>query len=226
MTGKDKIPVIGIAGGSCSGKSSIAAALASMLRDRGGAAILSLDSYYIDLAHLPPEERGRRNFDAPEAIDIALAEAHLRALAAGESVLTPVYRFEDHTRTPESEWIRIGAGSGRTAGAMRNAAPNGIVILEGLFALYFHSIRSILDLSVFVDATHERCLSRRLRRDVAERGRAAAGVAEQYEKTVKPMFELHVAPTREYADMTVDGEAGAAQAAAAILARLAEMGLP
>jgi len=208
----EKIPVIGIAGGSCSGKSSIAAALTAMLHGAAGAAsagapaearrpegpaaavILSLDSYYIDLAHIPPEERGRCNFDAPEAIDIALAEAHLRALAAGESVLAPVYRFEDHTRAPENEWIRLGGGPGRAAGAgdfdgtRSGAAPNGIIILEGLFALYFPSIRSTLDLSVFVDAPHETCLARRLRRDVAERGREPAGVAAQYERTVKFFF--------------------------------------
>ncbi len=237
MTDMKKIPVIGIAGGSCSGKSSIAAALAAMLNGSAGApaetrrpegrtaVILSLDSYYVDLAQLPPEERGRRNFDAPGAIDIALAEAHLRALASGESVLAPVYRFEDHTRAPESEWIRLGAGPARVAGAASNAATNGIVILEGLFALYFPSIRSMLDLSVFVDAGHDTCLARRLRRDVAERGREPDGVAGQYETTVRPMFELHVAPTRKYADMTVDGEAGAGPAAAAILSRLAEMGL-
>lgn len=226
MTDRKRIPVIAIAGGSCSGKSSIAAALASMLRERGGApgeprrleerggaAILSLDSYYIDLAHLPMEERRRRNFDAPEAIDIAIAETHLRALASGESVAAPVYRFEDHTRAPESEWIRIGAAS-------------GIVIVEGLFALYFPSIRSMFDLSVFVDAPHETCLERRLKRDVAERGRAAVDVADQYAKTVRPMFDLYVAPTRKFADMTVDGGAGAAPAAEAIISRLAEMELP
>ena len=215
MTGMKKIPVTGIAGGSCSGKSTIAAALASMVKGRGvGAAVLSLDSYYIDLAGVPMEERRKRNFDAPEAIDVALAEAHLRSLASGESVLAPVYRFEDHTRAPENEWIHLGAGP-----------VNGIVILEGLFALYFPSIRSMLDLSVFVDAPHETCLARRLRRDVAERGREPAGVAAQYERTVRPMYELHVAPTRKFADMTVDGEAGAGPAAAAILSRLAEMGL-
>jgi uridine kinase len=83
----------------------------------------------------------------------------------------------------------------------------------------------MLDLAVFVDAPHETCLSRRLRRDVTERGRAAEDVADQYAKTVRPMFDLYVSPTRKHADMTVDGAAGAAPAAAAILARLYEMGL-
>ncbi len=267
MTGKDKIPVIGIAGGSCSGKSSIAAAFASMLKGRGvgaapkegsegrgvdgggaekrgGAAILSLDSYYVDLAHLPLEERSRRNFDAPEAIDIELAARHLRALASGGAVLAPVYRFGDHTRAPESEWIRLAAGGigalGGTcaggaggsdgtgvagAGTGRGGTGNGAVIVEGLFALYFPSLRSMFDLSIFVDAGHDTCLARRLKRDVAERGRTRDDVVEQYGKTVRPMYERHVAPTRAFADMTVDGEAGVGPAAASILKRLVDLGL-
>ncbi len=203
--------VIGIAGGSCSGKSSIAARVARRLKARG-AVVLSLDSYYRDLSGVPRAKRRDYNFDAPEALDIELAETHLRTLAAGGSVRVPVYRFEDHTRAPESEWPRLDAWS--------ESGRIGIVIVEGLFALYFPSLRAMLDLSVFVDAGRDSCLARRLKRDVAERGRTPADVAEQYERTVEPMFERFVAPTRAFADMTVDGERDPESAAAEILARL------
>jgi uridine kinase len=214
MTAKGKVPVIGISGGSCSGKSSIAARVAEMMKDRG-AVVLSLDSYYRDLSSLLPAERKKCNFDAPEALDFDLAVRHLRTLIAGLGVLVPVYRFEDHTRAPESEWVRLDAGGGG----------KGAIVVEGLFALHYPPLRAMIDLSIFVDAGHDTCLERRLRRDVAERGRTPAEVAEQYEKTVRPMFERFVAAAREFADMTVDGEKGAESSAAEILARLSEMGL-
>jgi uridine kinase len=216
MITKAKVPVIGIAGGSCSGKSSIAARLAALMKDRD-AVVLSLDSYYKDLSDIPLAERKKRNFDAPDALDIDLAVRHLRTLIAGGSVLVPAYRFDEHTRAPESEWVRLDAGGGD---AMKSA-----IVVEGLFALYFSSLRSMFHLSVFVDAGHEVCLSRRLGRDVAERGRAAAEVTDQYEGTVRPMFERYVAPTRKYADMTVDGERAPESAAAEIVTRLSELGL-
>jgi uridine kinase len=206
--------VIGIAGGSCSGKSSIAARVAEMMKDRV-AVVLGLDSYYRDLSSLPPTERKKCNFDAPEALDIDLAVRHLRALAAGRDVLVPVYRFEDHTRAPESEWIRLDAGG----------EGKGAIVVEGLFTLHYPQLRAMIDLAIFVDAGHDTCLERRLKRDVAERGRAPAEVVEQYEKTVRPMFERFVVTQRELADMTVDGEKGAESAAAEILTRLSEMGL-
>jgi uridine kinase len=216
MAAKGRIPVIGIAGGSCSGKSSIAARVTEMMKGRG-AAVLSLDSYYRDLSNLPPADRKKCNFDAPGALDIDLAVRHLRSLVAGRGVLAPVYRFEDHTRAPESEWVRLDAGGGGEG--------KGAIVVEGLFALHYPALRSMFDLSVFVDAGHDTCLERRLRRDVAERGRTPADVTEQYEKTVRPMFERFVAAERGRADMTVDGEKGVESAAAAILARLSEMGL-
>jgi uridine kinase len=216
MKAKGKIPVIGIAGGSCSGKSSIAVRVAEMMKDRV-AVVLSLDSYYRNLSGLPPAERKKCNFDAPEALDIELAVRHLRTLVAGLGVLVPVYRFEDHTRAPESEWVRLDAVDGGEG--------KGAIVVEGLFALHYPQLRSMIDLAIFVDAGHDTCRERRLRRDVVERGRTPAEVAEQYEKTVKPMFERFVAADRELADMTVDGERSAESAAAEILARLFDMGL-
>lgn len=216
MTTERKIPVIGITGGSCSGKSSIAARIALRMKDRA-AVILSLDSYYKDLSSLPLAERKKRNFDAPEALDIDLALRHLRTLIAGGGVLVPVYRFEDHTQAPQGEWIRLDAGGGGEA--------KGAIVVEGLFALYYPQLRSMIDLSVFVDASHGTCLERRMRRDVAERGRDPAEVAEQYQKTVRPMFERYVAAAKAHADMIVDGEKGAETAAMEILTRLSEIGL-
>lgn len=185
--------IIGIAGGSCSGKSSIAVALAGMIRGRP-VFILGLDSYYLDLRDLSPEARALHNFDEPASLDIPLLVGNLKGLAAGEEVPIPVYDFETHTRLPEESWTRVSVDG------------DAVIIVEGLFTLSLPGLLELLDLKVFVEASHEVCLDRRLARDVAERGRTPESVRGQYEKTVRPMFDLHVLPGREFADVVVEGE--------------------
>lgn len=201
-----RVVLVGIAGGSCSGKTT----LAERVRTRLGAtpaAILPVDAYYRDLSHLPAEARAARNFDEPAAVDHALLAAHVRELAHGAVVQRPVYDFATHCRSARVERVD----------------PGGVVIVEGLFALAWAEVREHLSLGVFVEAGHEVCLARRTARDVRERGRTPESVEEQYAATVRPMYDLHVLPTRAHADLVVDGAAPPDVAEAALLARLAAL---
>ena len=180
--------VIAIAGISCSGKTTLARHLARVLPD---AAMLPLDAYYRDLSHLPPPDRAAVNFDAPDALDYPLLLDHLECLSRGVGVDRPVYSFITHTRkkTPLRQ------------------EPVSHLLVEGLFALYWPALRALYHLSVFVDASHDLCLERRLRRDAAERSRTPGSIRLQYEGHVQPMGERYVVPTRAHADVVVSGAA-------------------
>jgi uridine kinase len=177
--------LIGIAGPSCSGKTE----LARWLSRRTGAQILNLDHYYKDLAHLPLEVRARTNFDEPASVDSEQIFADAGELKAGRPVHAPLYDFATHSRAPGDEIIE----------------PGELVILEGLFALYWPELRAMLDVKLFMGAPDEVCFERRLRRDTVERGRTAESVKWQFEETVKPMAHLHILPTAEYADLVLSG---------------------
>jgi uridine kinase len=133
-----------------------------------------------------------------------LLAAQIAALARGQAVEVPVYDFATHTRTAEARKIRPGA----------------FVLVEGLFVLCWEEVRRSLGLRVFVDASHEICLARRVARDVRERGRTDESVREQYALTVRPMFERHVEPTRGYADLVVDGAGPGQRMVEEVLARV------
>lgn len=178
--------IIAIAGASGSGKSYLSSYVASRL----DAPILSFDSYYLDLSHLPPRERAQWNFDDPASLDWELLRAQLAALRAGRGVDAPVYDFSTHTRTRQT----------------RRVEARGYLVLEGIFALYDAAVRTTLSLGVFIDYPDAGCLARRTARDVAERGRTAASVREQYARTVRPMFAEHIAPTRRHAQVVVRGD--------------------
>jgi len=204
----DRPYLIGIAGGSCSGKTSLALGLARCLDDLHPV-VVPLDSYYFDLVHVPEEERARYNFDHPGAIDFDLFETHLVRLLAGRSVHLPVYDFETHTRAPESDWIPVvpSGGDGRK-----------VMIVEGLHAFYSPGARELLDLKVFVEVGKAASLSRRVERDVRERGRSPESVVEQFQRHVVPMYEEYVEPTREFADLVVDGERPLEESLGSVLA--------
>ena len=190
-----KPAIIGIAGISCSGKTTLARQLCQILP---GAAILPLDAYYRDLGHLDPPARSQTNFDAPEALDYPLLLEHLQELARGAAVNRPLYSFATHTRQRATQRLE--------------AAP--FLLVEGLFALYWPQVRALYRLAVFVVAPHSVCLQRRLQRDVAERGRTPQSVRHQYQRHVQPMAEKYVLPTQAHADLVVDGrEVGEAAAA-------------
>lgn len=195
--------LIGVAGPSCAGKSELARALSFRL----SAPIISLDSYYIDLAHLPLVQRQRTNFDIPESLDKDLLVRQLRQLLAGETILVPVYDFTRHVRS----------------GAIHPVRPHEFVIIEGLFALYWEEVRALLTTRVFVHADHDTCFKRRLERDVRERGRTPESVREQYETTVRPMADAYILPTCHSAEILLSGTDPVEESVAAVMIRLARL---
>jgi len=200
--------IIGVAGPSCSGKSEIARSLIKELSEMNPV-ILSLDSYYHDLSPLDPEERKHRNFDVPEALEHELLREQLLAFANGRPIKKPVYDFATHTRSPQSERIV----SGET------------VIIEGLFALYWETIRELFHTSVFVTLHDHVCLSRRIQRDTKERGRSRESVLSQYTETVRPMNEKYILPTKTFADIVVNGEDPLERSTALIMAHISSKDL-
>jgi uridine kinase len=178
--------VIGVAGCSGSGKTTLAQELA---RELDGIHFVT-DHYYRDLTHMPFDERCRQNFDHPDQIESDLLIEQLQKLADGGVIHQPRYDFASHTRM---------------AGVREPMGPAGCVVVDGIFALHYPGLRRLYDLSVYVDAPDEVCYARRLARDIRERGRTEASVAEHYAATVRPMAELFVRPSAQYADVTVLG---------------------
>jgi len=195
--------IIAIGGPSCSGKTSVAAALVSALGENA-AALLPLDAYYRDLRHLSARERAATNFDEPGSLDWPLLREHIGTLLRGGAVHAPGYDFVRHLRAKRTTLIE--------------AKP--VIVLEGLFALYARQVRDCCALLVFVDAPDGRMLERRLDRDVRERGRTPESVISQYTHHVAPMAQRHVLPTRDRAHMIVDGAASPEDSARCIAARL------
>ena len=196
------VALVGIAGPSGSGKTSLARALVEHFGPEA-TTLVPLDVYYRDLSDLEPELRRQRNFDSPESLDEKLMIRQLDGMARGRSVELPVYRFDTHTRAPRGTLV----------------APARAVIVEGLFALYWARIRDLLRLKVFVDIDDEVALSRRVERDVRERGRSPESVRTQYQQTVRPMYERHVLPTRDHADLVLDGARPIEELVSALRAR-------
>jgi uridine kinase len=176
---------IGIAGPSCAGKGELSKHLARVLH----ATVLPLDTYYYELADLPLDARGQRNFDHPDSFDRVLLCRHTRELLQGNAIECPVYDFTQHARNNRTERV----------------VPARFVIIEGLFALYWAEVRELLQTRMFIDASDDVCLARRLERDIRERGRTADSVREQWIATVRPMAEHYVLPTRRYANVMVNG---------------------
>jgi uridine kinase len=178
--------MIGIAGGSCSGKTKIAKRLAVDMEPDERVLVLGLDSYYNDFTGVPHDQI---EVDVPGALDKDCLIDHLRSLAAGRGVEKPVYDYVTHSRQPRGERIEPGA----------------CVVVEGLFALYWQEVRELLDLPVFVQVDDDTALSRRLRRDTRERGRTEQSVRWQYANKVTPMYQRYVRPTLEYASVILNG---------------------
>jgi uridine kinase len=179
--------LVAIAGPSGSGKSDLVKRLAESLPEP--ASYLCLDSYYLPLPRMSLEERNGRNFDDPNALDWPLIESHLSDLAAGRAVEEPFYRFDQHTRAPGT----------------RHVMPASVILVEGIFAIVRDSIRSRFQLTVYVDTPDDVCFTRRLVRDVRERGRTVKAVETQYQSSVRPMAEKYVWPGRKIADVVVSG---------------------
>lgn len=178
--------IIGIAGGTGSGKTTLVHKIAEKL-SQNEVLVISQDSYYKDNAYLSYEERCKINFDHPNALDFELLYEHLKALKKGQSIEQPVYSFIEHTRMKETLTI----------------SPKKVILLEGILVLSDANVRSLMDAKIFVDADSDERLIRRLKRDVAERGRTVQEVLERYQNTMKPMHEAFIEPSKSHADLII-----------------------
>jgi len=179
--------IVGISGGSASGKSTLVRALRGLLADLS-VSLLHHDDYYRDLSHLAFRERARTNFDEPSALENERLAADLQTLRTGGAVSSPRYDFRTHSRRPGTRRVR----------------PAEVVLVEGMLLLAVPSLRSRLDLKVYVESPADVRLARRLRRDTgAARRRSPASVLRQYETSVRPMHERYVEPSRRHADVVI-----------------------
>lgn len=179
--------IIGIAGGSASGKSSIAKVLKDEFKDSQSVVILRMDDYYNDQSDLPMEKRLLTNYDHPFAFDIELLVSDLKKLKTREIVEKPVYDFMNHTRSHFTETIQ----------------PSDVIVVEGLMTLDIEDVRNMLDIKVFVDTAADIRFIRRLIRDVNKRGRDMDNVIDQYINTVRVMHDQFIEPSKRYADIII-----------------------
>lgn len=194
---------IGIAGPTCSGKSLLANHLRYRLRHRRPV-IISCDSYYRDLSELSPSDRASGNFDHPDSLEWELLAQHLNILARGGEILQPVYDFSTHCR--ETHAVKVRAGE--------------TIIVEGLFVLHRTEIRRLMDTKVFVVLSESHSISRRLERDVQDRGRTRESILDQFNSTVKVMMEEFVLPSGRFADIIVQGTDPIEQSVDEIMAKI------
>jgi uridine kinase len=178
--------IIGIAGGTGSGKSTVVRKILERLPE-GEVAILPQDSYYRDSSHLPLEERLEINFDHPDSIEFELLTKHLKELRKGKTIEQPIYSYLTCTRSVETIPVK----------------PCHVIIVEGILVLTNAELRKMMDLKVFVDADADDRLIRVINRDIVERGRSVNKVMERYEQTVKPMHVQFIEPTKRFADIIV-----------------------
>jgi uridine kinase len=178
--------IIGVAGGSGSGKSTVARNVAQAL-DTESVAFIDMDAYYLNFAHLPLPERRKINWDHPETFDWELLVGQLERLSAGESIEKPVYDFVSHTRSDRTVVV----------------PPAHVVVIDGILLFSDSRVRDLCDVKVFVDADPDIRLIRRIRRDISKRGRPLDEILDQYVTTVQPMHLQFVEPTKRYADVIV-----------------------
>ena len=183
----NSVYVIGIAGGSGSGKSTFAARLMEAFPE--SVAMVSCDNYYKAHDDIPLEERRKLNYDAPEALEFDLMVSHLQALKRGEAIDCPVYDFTRHTRSA----------------AVTEILPRPIILIDGILIFHDPDLRSCMDLKIYVETDADERILRRARRDIMERGRDLDSVIHQYLTTVKPMHNTYVNPTKVFADVILNG---------------------
>lgn len=178
--------IIGIVGGSGSGKTTVARAILDAL---GGvdAAFIDQDAYYRDLKHLSYDERSRFNFDHPDAFDTDLMVAQIEQLASGAAIDKPTYDYSQHTRAERTERVE----------------PRDVVLVDGIMLFVDPRLRALFDIKIYVDVADDIRFIRRLQRDVAERGRSVESIIKQYLSTVRPMHLEFVEPSRRWADIIV-----------------------
>jgi uridine kinase len=177
--------IIGICGGTGSGKTTVSEKILEALRDR--VIYLQHDYYYRDLTHLSVDDRRKVNYDHPDSLDTSLLVEHLKALKSGQGIARPDYDFTVHNRRPQA--VRVD--------------PKPVIVVEGILIFESAELRSLMDLKVFVDTDADLRFIRRLRRDIVERGRTPHSVMDQYLSTVRPMHLEFVEPSKRYADIII-----------------------
>ena len=200
--------IIGVAGGSSSGKTTISERLVELTGPEH-VSLIELDSYYLDRSDEPPEERRVLNYDHPDAFDWPLLNEHLAALADGASAPVPIYDYALDNRS----------------GRVRIVEPAKIIVVDGILVLWDRDLRERFDLKIFVDTAADVRLIRRLRRDIAERGRTAESIIDQYLATVKPAHERFIEPSKRYADVIIPEGGLNRPAIDVLLARVRELTL-
>ena len=178
--------IIGIAGGTGSGKTTVVRKLIERL-PKGEVTVIPLDSYYNDSSNVPPEERQKINFDHPNAFEWPLLIKHLQELKEGKAVEQPIYDYITSTRQKETVHVE----------------PSDIIIVEGIMTLHHPELRDEMDLRVFVDADGDDRLIRVIKRDIVERGRTIEAVIERYQRILKPMHEQFIEPCKRYANVII-----------------------
>ncbi len=184
-----KPTVIGIAGGTGSGKTFLTNKIIEMSL-RKDIVVIEQDAYYKDLSHMPYEDRIRQNFDHPDSIDLDMFESQLLRLIKGETINIPTYDFSKHIRANKTKEI----------------AYSSIIIVEGIFVLYYLNLRKLYTVRIFMATPEEVRFQRRMARDIKERARTPESVKLQYESTVLPMHEKYVEPSKVHADLIIQGE--------------------
>ena len=179
--------IIGIAGGTASGKTTLARKLYESTKKVGSVSILRFDDYYYKMDHLTYEERCKINYDHPDSFDVELLISHLQELKKGNPIDKPTYDYVIHNRAKETELIN----------------PSNVIIVEGILIFAIPTLREMFDVKIFVDTPDDIRLLRRLKRDVEDRGRTIESVSAQYLETVRPMHEAFVEPSKKYADLII-----------------------
>ena len=198
--------VLAVGGCSGSGKTTLARELADQLN----AVLFPLDFYYRELTHLSRAERDHYNFDHPDSLEHDLIVQHVQTLREGGSIIRPTYDFATHSRVP---------------GVTEHITATRFLIVEGILALHYADLLPLYDFTVYVDAPHDVCLTRRIHRDVRERGRTEASAIEQFNTFAKPMADEYVLPCRDCADVTVAGTEALDWSIEMVLANLRKRGL-
>ena len=180
--------ILGIAGGTGSGKTFIVDNLLSIYNSNN-INVINLDSYYKDLSHMGYQDRVKQNFDHPDSIDIDLIISHLKQISDGNNIDIPIYDFSNHVRLETTKTI----------------SQSNVIIVEGIFALHYMQLRKLYTLNVFIEASEDIRFQRRLSRDTKERGRTIGSIKDQFESTVLPMHEKFIGPSKQFADLIIDG---------------------
>jgi uridine kinase len=181
--------IVGLAGPSGSGKSTVAKRVASRLDGH----VISMETYSVEMNHLPLEERAKLDFDSPAALDEKLLESHIRDYALGKAIEAPIYDFAQHLRVRDRS---------------EHVPAKSLLIVEGILALHFPGLRPHLNLSIYLDAPEEICFHRRKVRDITERQRPLEFILWQYENIVLPAARQYLLPSKRYADLVLDGQPG------------------